>query len=99
MVQDGPPSNIYRVLKKRNMKGAAKDLFKYIQTEYRTLPFASRWVLTKFPGEKGEAAFEELLKTKCIASYPQLLERTRAKVAQAEHTVIVTSNGCEVTTA
>ena len=99
MVQDGPPSNIYRVLKKRSMKGTAKDMFKFIQNEYRTLPFASRWVLREFGGQKGEVAFKELLDSKCIMSYPQLLERTRAKVAQAEHTVIVTSDGCEVTTA
>jgi methionyl aminopeptidase len=99
MVQDGPPSNIYRVLKKRSMKGVAKNMFKYIQSEYRTLPFASRWILRKFPGTVGDAAFRELLDSKCIMSYPQLLERTRAKVAQAEHTVIITSDGCEVTTA
>jgi methionyl aminopeptidase len=74
-------------------------MFKFIQNEYRTLPFASRWVLREFGGQKGEAAFKELLVSKCIMSYPQLLERTRAKVAQAEHTVIVTSDGCEVTTA
>lgn len=99
MVRDGPPSNIYRVLKKRNMKGTAKNMFKHIQSEYRTLPFASRWVLRKFPGINGETAFKELLDSKCIMSYPQLIERTRAKVAQAEHTVIVTDDGCEVTTA
>ncbi|RLG96764.1 type II methionyl aminopeptidase, partial [Candidatus Bathyarchaeota archaeon] len=43
--------------------------------------------------------FKELLKSKVITSYPQLLERTRAVVAQAEHSVIVTEDGCEVTTA
>jgi methionyl aminopeptidase len=99
MVQDGPPSNIYRVLKKRSMKGEAKNLFKFIQREYRTLPFASRWVLRRFPGPEWRSAFKELLDSKCIMSYPQLLERTKAKVAQAEHSVIVTADGCEITTA
>jgi methionyl aminopeptidase len=99
MVRDGPPSNIYRVLKKRSMKGGTKNLFKFIQQEYRTLPFASRWILRSFPGPKGETAFKELLDSKCIMSYPQLLEKTKAKVAQAEHSVIVTVDGCEITTA
>ncbi len=99
MVTDGPPSNIYRLIKKRNVKGKAKTMMKYIQSEYKSLPFASRWVHRKFKGPDGVAAFKELLKTKTIMSYPQLVERTRAKVAQAEHSVIVTEDGCEVTTA
>ena len=98
-VMDGPPSNIYRMLKKRNVKGTAKKMMQYIQKEHRTLPFASRWVMRKFNTPKGAAAFQELLNSKCIMSYPQLIERTRAKVAQAEHSVIVTDDGCEVTTA
>lgn len=99
LVTDGPPSNIYRFQKKRAVKGRAKSMMKHIQKTYRTLPFASRWVLRKYPGPEGKTAFEMLLRTKCISGYPQLLERTRAKVAQAEHSVIVTGDGCEVTTA
>ncbi len=99
MVTDGPPSNIYRLVKKRNVKGKTKTMMKFIQSEYKSLPFASRWVHRKFKGPDGVAAFKELLKTKTIMSYPQLIERTRAKVAQAEHTVIITEDGCEVTTA
>ncbi len=99
VVMDGPPSNIYRFQKKRALKEPSKQMLKYIQDEYRTLPFASRWVLRKFPGHEGSFAFQELLKTKCIMSYPQLIEKSRAKVAQAEHSVIVTNGGCEVTTA
>jgi methionyl aminopeptidase len=99
LVIDGPPSNIYKFVKKRNVKGKAKTMMKYIQGEYKSLPFASRWVHRKFKGPDGVAAFNELLKTKTIMSYPQLLEKTRAQVAQAEHTVVITEDGCEVTTA
>jgi methionyl aminopeptidase len=99
LVTDGPPSNIYRVLKKRSLRGTAKRMMKHIQEEHRTLPFASRWVLRRFPGQEGVSAFNELLDSKCIMSYPQLVERTRAMVAQAEHSVILTDGGCEVTTA
>ena len=98
-VMDGPPSNIYRMLKRHSVKGVAKKMMKHIQSEYRTLPFASRWVIRKYNTPAGKAAFQELLHAKCIMSYPQLIERTRAKVAQAEHSVIVTEDGCEVTTA
>ncbi len=98
-VTDGPPSNIYLMQKKRNVKGRAKIMMKFIQAEYKTLPFASRWILRKFKGPDGATAFKELLKSKVLTGYPQLLERTRGMVAQAEHSVIVTEDGCEVTTA
>jgi methionyl aminopeptidase len=97
LVQDGAPSNIYRFLKKRNVSDSARSMLKFIQEEYRTLPFASRWVLRKFEGR--EKDFRELFESKCLMSYPQLIERSRAPVAQAEHTVIVRRDGCEVTTA
>jgi methionyl aminopeptidase len=96
LVQDGAPSNIYRFVKKRNTSLPAKEILKHIQREYKTLPFASRWILKKFP--EGIDYFKELLNTKCLMSYSQLIERSRAFVAQAEHTVIVTKDGCEVTT-
>jgi methionyl aminopeptidase len=99
LVTDGPPSNIYRFIKKRSLDGEAKKMLKYIQEQHRTLPFASRWIMRTFQGSTADAAFRELLNSKCIMSYPQLLEKTRAKVAQAEHTVIITGDGCEVTTA
>ena len=99
VVVDGPPSNIYIYRKKRSVGGLAKRMLRHIQAEYRTLPFASRWVLKAFPGIEGLEAFEQLLRIGCLYSYPQLLERSHAPVAHAEHTVIVTEDGCEVTTA
>ncbi len=99
VVVDGPPSNIYIYRKKRSVGGLAKRMLRYIQAEYRTLPFASRWVLNVFPGTEGVEAFQELLRVGCLYSYPQLLERSHAPVAQTEHTVIVTEDGCEITTA
>jgi len=98
LVVDGPPSNIYRLEKKRNVKGLAKEIQRFIKANYRTLPFASRWVMRRFNTPEAPAAFNELLRSKAITGYPQLLEKTRAKVAQAEHSIIVTADGCEVTT-
>jgi methionyl aminopeptidase len=100
LVTDGPPSNIYLFKKKRRVDGEeAKRMLRFIQSEYRTLPFASRWVMRKFPGAGGAEAFSELLRSKCVYSYPQLVEKGRSVVAQAEHTVIVEEDGCLVTTA
>ncbi|HIE31511.1 MAG TPA: type II methionyl aminopeptidase [Methanosarcinales archaeon] len=62
--------------------------------EYKTLPFAKRW----FSGEKIDFTFRSLEKSGLIESYPVLTEVTGALVSQAEHTVIVTTDGCEVIT-
>lgn len=100
LVVDGAPSNIYQFRKKRKVKSeTAKRMLKFIQTEYRTMPFASRWVHGRFPGSEGVEAFAEIQRARCVYSYPQLVEKSRAPVAQAEHTVIVTEDGCVVTTA
>lgn len=99
-VFDGPPGNIYIFRKKRSLSGeAAREMLRFIQSEYRTLPFASRWIARRFPGPEGEEAFQELVGSRCLYPYPQLLERSRRPVAQAEHTLIVTEDGCEVITA
>jgi len=99
-VVDGPLGHIYLFKKKRSVGGeVARRMLKHIQSEYRTLPFAARWVLGRFPGSEGRDAFSELLRSRCLYAYPQLVERSRRPVAQAEHTVIVTEDGCEVTTA
>jgi methionyl aminopeptidase len=100
MVTDGPTGHIYLFKKKRRVRSeTAKRMLRIIQSEYRTMPFASRWIQGMFPGQEGVQAFSELLRSKCIYSYPQLVERSHAPVAQAEHTVIVTEDGCIVTTA
>ncbi|MCX6656295.1 MAG: type II methionyl aminopeptidase [Candidatus Bathyarchaeota archaeon] len=97
-VRDGPASHIYRFEKKRNLDGVPKQMLAFIQQEYRTLPFASRWVMKRFPVAEGREAFTDLIDARCIMSYPQLLEKSGGVVAQAEHTVIVQKDGCLVTT-
>ena len=99
-ITDGPTGHIYLFKKRRRVRSeTAKRMLKVIQSEYRTLPFASRWIQGRFPGQAGVEAFSELLRSRCVYSYPQLVEKSRAPVAQAEHTVIVTEDGCTVTTA
>lgn len=99
-VVDGPPGNIYIFKKKKSLSGEmAREMLRVIQSEYRTLPFAYRWVARRFPGPEGERAFMELVGSRCLYPYPQLLERSRRPVAQAEHSIIVTEDGCEVITA
>jgi len=99
-VHDGDAAYIFRFVR---MKGAnskeANKLLEYIHQTYRTLPFASRWILKSWREGDAKEAFDELIKNRCIAGYPVLVEASGNVVSQAEHTVIVTENGCRVLTA
>ncbi|WNY28944.1 Methionine aminopeptidase 1, mitochondrial [Methanimicrococcus stummii] len=61
---------------------------------YNGLPFAKRWLV----GDKLDMALNQLEKDGIITSYPVLTEVANGLVSQAEHTLIVTEDGCEVTT-
>jgi methionyl aminopeptidase len=98
-VDDAPQRTIYRLLKAKSVKNeSAKKLLKYIESNFRTLPFAERWVTDVVPKEQRPVAFKELLASKTIMSYPVFVEVSRKPVAQAEHTVLLKDDGCEVLT-
>jgi methionyl aminopeptidase len=98
-VEDSPKTTIFRLPKAKTVKTeSAKKLLKHIETNFRTLPFAERWLTGVVSREEHDAAFKELLSSKTIMSYPVFVEVSKKPVAQAEHTVLLTDNGCEVLT-
>ena len=98
-VDDSPQITIYRLLKAKSTKTeAAKKLLKHIETNFRTLPFAERWLIGVVPREQHNAAFKELFVSKAIMGYPVFVEASKKPVAQAEHTVLIKDEGCEVLT-
>jgi methionyl aminopeptidase len=72
---------------------AVRNVLKQVE-EYRELPFAKRWL----ESDKLDFALLQLEKAGILHSYPVLLESAGGLVAQAEHTIIITQDGCEVTT-
>lgn len=98
-VIDGRSAYIFRYVKKKGAKSVeSKRLIEWIEREFRTLPFAKRW-LQKFPAFPDvDAAFQELVQSRCLMAYPVLLEKSGAPVSQAEHTVLVTREGYECLT-
>ncbi len=98
-VENGDQTTIFRFLKSRSVKSSyAKQLSKYIEENFRTLPFAERWLIGVVPEEHHQKAFKELLRSKTIMSYPVFVEISRKTVAQAEHTVLIVEDGCTVLT-
>jgi methionyl aminopeptidase len=98
-VQGADEIYIYRFHKDRSIKdGNAKKLVKAIKSRFRSLPFSTRWLVDELPRKEFRLAFKRLLDAKTVTGYPVLMEKSGSIVAQAEHTVIVTGDGCEVTT-
>ncbi|MBN2517679.1 MAG: type II methionyl aminopeptidase [Candidatus Altiarchaeota archaeon] len=62
------------------------------------LPFAERWYAKKMHPLKLKMILRELVEREALHSYPVLHEKEKGLVSQAEHTIIVTKDGCEVTT-
>jgi methionyl aminopeptidase len=97
-VRDGDGAYIYRFLKTKGAKSkAAVQLAEYIRDTYHGLPFASRWIHNSWR-EGDFSAFGELVSSRCVAGYPVLVEASGQPIAQAEHTILVTENGCKVLT-
>jgi methionyl aminopeptidase len=99
-VRDSDAAYIYRFVRMKGAKSKeANKLAEYIRDTYRTLPFASRWIYNSWHEGDAKSAFEELVERRCIVGYPVLVEASGQVVAQAEHTIMVTNDGCRVLTA
>jgi methionyl aminopeptidase len=62
--------------------------------ERRGMPFARRWL----PVDKTDLALSALIRMQVLRSYPVLADLPGSLVSQHEHTLIVTEEGCLVTT-
>jgi len=88
------PGNIYRIGKIKSTK--YRKVVEFIQIQFRTLPFAERWL---YPHVKHLGfTLNTLIRNGIIQPYSILSEISKGMVTQKEHTVIITKQGCEVTT-
>lgn len=76
----------------------AREMLRDVKREYKELPFAERWLAKKMSKLRLELTLRDLVGAGALWPYYVLSERSKAKVSQAEHTVVVTEQGCEVTT-
>jgi methionyl aminopeptidase len=98
-VGDMNDTYIFRFLRDRPMRMAqARKLLKIIEINYRTLPFSQRWLTEHINSKQLNMAMRQLLSSRAIYPYHVLKEKSNARVAQAEHTVIVESDGCKIIT-
>jgi methionyl aminopeptidase len=68
----------------------------FIQNEYKTLPFAERWLARVYQPFKLKVALKELLVRDALTQYPVLKDTPGSLVSQAEVTLLVEKEGCKV---
>jgi methionyl aminopeptidase len=92
-IHDAGSAEIYHLVSERPVRHpSARKLLQEIG-KYKTLPFAKRWL-----GERVDFAMLALVRADIIRPYPILKEIHGGLISQAEHTIIVTADGCEVIT-
>ncbi|WP_435359437.1 type II methionyl aminopeptidase [Haloarchaeobius sp. DFWS5] len=94
-VTEGADEQIFALERDGSVRDrGARQALEQIAEEFRTLPFATRWLDVPRP----EMALRRLKMNNIVHGYPVLKEADGKLVSQKEHTVIVTEDGCEVTT-
>ncbi|WP_135662061.1 type II methionyl aminopeptidase [Halorhabdus rudnickae] len=94
-VREGSDEEIFALDRETSVRDrGARQALEQIVEEFKTLPFATRWLDVRRPS----MALKRLKRADAIHGYPVLKEEAENYVSQKEHTVIVTEDGCEVTT-
>jgi len=88
--------SIYRIVRERRAPADVTAMCSKIRARFGPFPFAKRWCELLDPDY--EALVQKMFRLGIIMSYPVLTEIADGIVAQAEHSVIVTSNGCRILT-
>ena len=97
-VHDGKPSGIYELRDTKNVRNPiSRQILEFIEKEYNTLPFCSRWVVKKM-GTKALFGLKQLEDNGNLHQFSQLVEVAESKVSQAEQTILISDDGCIVTT-
>jgi len=78
----------------RNM--GARGMLAFVQQEYKTLPFAERWLARKYEPFKLKVALKELIVREALIQYPILKDIPGSLVSQAEVTLLVEKDSCKI---
>lgn len=89
LVQEGKPSGVYEFRGRKPVRDSAtRKILEFIEEEYKTLPFAARWLVKKF-STRSLLSLRFLEQAGCINQYPQLVEKSRSEVSQAEDSILI----------
>lgn len=98
VIQEAGGSGVFMLVQKRPVRDMfTREILKHIEN-YDGLPFAARWLTAKFSRLKVTLALKQMIQLGIIREFAPLADRQKGLVSQAEHTVLVTKDGCEVLT-
>ncbi len=93
-------SNIYLInngFRLRQMRDRrAKLQIRQLKKAFHSLPFTTRWCEGKMSNVT--VSLQRLSHLGLLHHYPQLVEQNKGIVSQKEHTLLITTDGCQVTT-
>lgn len=98
-VENSGPGNIYHFQRSKPLRmPSTKRLLASIEKAHPKLPFAERWMTGALEPNKLGFNLLQLQKEALVKHYPALSEASGGMVAQTEATVVITEDGCVVTT-
>lgn len=98
-VKNAINGNIYQLQPKGKIHShRVRENYVLIKEHFGNLPFAERWLAEYISPKRIPFVLAILQRRRLLTSYKTLVEISGHMVTQAEHTVIVTDNGCEITT-
>ncbi|MBI2449493.1 type II methionyl aminopeptidase [Candidatus Pacearchaeota archaeon] len=91
-VHEGGESGIYALIKKKPVRDElARKIIQFIEHNYKTLPFCSRWIVKEF-SSRALFSLRILEQNGIIKHYPQLVEDGGGIVSQAERTLYISKD-------
>jgi len=86
-------SNILSVVSSRNTRDIyGRMILNYIKKEFKTLPFAKRWLLNKFDKKKVDYAVNLLKREGILFEYKVLVSEDDSIITQFEETIVTKDN-------
>lgn len=93
IVYEGKIRNIFSLVSRKPTKDKGADEFiMYLWNQFKTLPFALRWLVSDFAESNTRTILDFLIKKKNVRAYPILVEGNNKVVSQAEHTIFIFEN-------
>ncbi|MBI2040555.1 MAG: type II methionyl aminopeptidase [DPANN group archaeon] len=87
-IREGDEISVFRLERPASVRNG-REILEHIASEYVTLPFAKRWLARKFNPLKVNLFLKEAIAKGMLHPYNVLLEKKGSKVAQTEHTILV----------
>lgn len=99
IVYERETANVFMMTGKKPVRNTiTRNVLKEID-KFNGLPFTERWLVRQGQSmPKINMALKEIDNLGILRKFPALPDKNKGMVSQAEHTVIVTKDGCEVTT-